>query len=48
MAHDLESLFKELQELFEEYNQKRTLDLKTLIRLYPYMTHTFMDFKPKN
>jgi hypothetical protein len=48
MAHDLASLFKELQELFGEYNPKRALDLKTLMRSYPYMTHAFRDFKPRN
>jgi hypothetical protein len=39
MVHDLASLFKELRELFGEYNPKRALDLKTLMRSYPYMCH---------
>jgi hypothetical protein len=48
MAHDLESLFKELRELFREYNPKKALDLRTIVRSYPYMMHAFRDFKPKN
>ena len=48
MAHDLDSLFKELRELFEEYNPKKALDLRTLMRSYPYTTHAFRDFKTKN
>jgi hypothetical protein len=48
VAHDLDSLFKELRELFGEYNPKKALDLRTLVRSYPYMMHTFRDFKPKN
>jgi hypothetical protein len=47
-VHDLASLFKELQELFGEYCPERALDLKTLIRSYPYMMHAFRDFKTKN
>ena len=48
MVHNLASLFKELQELFGEYNPKRALDLKTLVRSYPYTMHKFRDSKPKN
>jgi hypothetical protein len=48
VVHDLASLFKELQELFGEYNPKRALDLKTLVRSYPYTMHKFRDSKPKN
>jgi len=48
VAHDSTRLFKELQELFGEYHPRRALDLKTLVRSYPYTTHAFRDFKPKN
>jgi hypothetical protein len=48
VVHNLANLFKELRELFAEYNPKRALNLKTLVRSYPYMTHAFRDFKPKN
>jgi hypothetical protein len=48
VAHNLKSLFKELRELFGEYNPKKVLDLRTLVRSYPYMTHTFRDFKSEN
>jgi hypothetical protein len=48
VVHNLEGLFKELRELFREYNPKKALDLRTLVRSYPYTMHAFRDFKSKN
>jgi hypothetical protein len=48
VVHNLKSLFKELKGLFGEYNPKKALGLRTIVRLYPYTMHTFRDFKPKN
>jgi hypothetical protein len=48
MVYDSASLFEELRELFREYHPKRALDLKMLVRSYPYTMHAFRDFKPKN